>query len=109
MDNQQLKVRFDELNNRIEEAKQNGLDTKPLLREKYEMLKIGYARIKRETFDEKYNENPKKYSTLLSYLNTMKDVANEAGMSLIEVLALEKDVKEEMKKNNIDWLLDNQI
>lgn len=105
MDNQQLKAKFEELNNNIAKAKQNGQDIKDLLKEKYELLKIGFARIRRETSDEKYNKNPNKYSTLLSYINTMKEIANEAGMPLIEVIALENDVKEEMKKNNLDWLL----
>ena len=105
MDNQQLKVRFDELNSRIDIARKNGQDVKILLREKYEMLKIGFARIKRETSEEKYDDNPKKYSTLLAYLNSMKEIAKEAGLPLIEVLALESDIKEEMKKNNLDWLL----
>ena len=105
MDNQQLKEKFDNVNKNIEKAKQAGLDVKPILKEKYELLKIGFARIKRETLDEKFNKNPKKYSTLLSYLNTMKETANEAGLPLIEILALEKDVHDEMKKNDLDWLL----
>ena len=105
MDNQQLKEKFEQVNNNIEKAKQAGQDVKALLKEKYELLKIGFARIKRETVEEKFDKNPKKYSTLLSYLNTMKETANEAGMPLIEVLALEKDVHEEMKKNDLSWLL----
>lgn len=105
MDNKQLKEKFEQIKNNIETAKQNGQDVKPLLKAKYELLKIGFARIKRETLDEKYDKNPKKYSTLLSYLNTMKETANEAGMPLIEVLALQKDIEEEMKKNDLDWLL----
>ena len=107
MDNQQLKEKFEENKTRIEAAKQEGQDLTSLLKEKYELLKIGFARIKRETIDEKFDKNPKKYSTLLSYLNTMKETANEACMPLIEILALEKDVKDEMKKNGLDWLLNN--
>ena len=107
MDNQQLKERFEQINANIEAIKQTGQDVKPLLKEKYELLKIGFARIKRETLDEKFDKNPKKYSTLLSYLNTMKETANEAGMPLIEVLALEKDVHDEMKKNDLDLLLNS--
>lgn len=105
MDNKQLKEKFEEVNNNIAIAKLNGQDVKPLLKEKYELLKIGFARIRRETFDTKFDKNPKKYSTLLSYINTMKETANEAGMSLIEVLAFQKDIEDEMKKNNLDWLL----
>lgn len=105
MNNQQLKEKFEQINTNIDKLKQMGQDVKPLLKEKYELLKIGFARIKRETFDEKFDKNPKKYSTLLSYLNSMKETANEAGMPLIEVLALEKDVHDEMKKNDLDWLL----
>lgn len=105
MDNQQLKEKFEDVQKRIENAKQCGNDVKTLLREKYELLKIGFAKIKRETMDEKFDKNPKKYSTLLSYVKTMKETANEAGMPLIEVLAIEKNIEDEMKKNNLDWLL----
>lgn len=105
MDNQELKIKFEENKQKLETARTNGQDVKALLKEKYELLKIGFARIKRETVEEKFDKNPKKYSTLLSYVNTMKETANEAGMPLIEVLALEKDVKDEMEKNDLGWLL----
>ena len=35
----------------------------------------------------------------------MKDVATEAGLDLNETQSLENSIKEEMKKNNLDWLL----
>ena len=105
MDNKELKVKFDDVQSKIETAKNNNQDIKPLLNEKYELLKIAFARIKRETSSEEFDKNPKKYSTLLSYVNTMKETAKEADISLSEAEALEKDVVEEMKKNNLDWLL----
>ena len=105
MDNQELKIKFDEVQKKIETAKANKQDVKSLLKEKYDLLKIGFARIKRETSSEEFDKNPKKYSTLLSYVNTMKETAKEAEISLSESETLEKDVIEEMKKNNLDWLL----
>ena len=105
MDNQELKVKFDELQQKIEVSKSNNQDIKPLLKEKYDLLKIGFARIKRETSSAEFDKNPKKYSTLLSYVNTMKDIATEAGITLEEAEAMEKDIIAEMKKNNLDWLL----
>ena len=105
MNNQELKIKFDEVQNKIADARKNNQDVKVLLKEKYELLKIGFARIKRETSSEKFDKNPKKYSTLLSYVNTMKETAKEGGISLSEAETLEKDIKAEMKKNNLDWLL----
>ena len=103
--NQELKIKFEENKVAIEKAKNLNQDTTALLKTKYDLLKLGYLAIKNKTQGSEFDKNPKKYSTLLSYLNTMKETANEAGMPLIEVLALEKDVEDEMKKNNLDWLL----
>ena len=105
MDNQELKLKFEEVNNQIEQGKKENKDVTELLKVKYELLKIGFARIKRDTMDASFDKNPKKYSTLLSYLNSMKKVADEINLSHSEVESLEKDILEEMKKNNLDWLL----
>ena len=62
MNNQELKIKFEENKQKLEAARANGQDVKALLKEKYELLKIGFARIKRETVEEKFDKNPKKYS-----------------------------------------------
>lgn len=54
---------------------------------------------------QEFSKNPRKYSTLMSYVNTMKKTAQEAKMPLDEVIFLEKEIKEEMGKNNLGWLL----
>ena len=105
MDNQELKLKFDEIQKNIEKAKLNNQDLKELLKEKYNLLKIGFERIKKEASLPEFDKNPEKYSTLLSYVNTMKQTAKECGLSLSETEALEISIKEEMKKNNLDWLL----
>ena len=105
MDNQELKVKFDEVQGKIENAKAANQDVKALLQEKYDLLKVAYKKIKAETSAPEFDKNPKKYSTLLSYIKTMKETAKEAGMTTLEADKLEDDVKAKMKKNNLDWLL----
>ena len=105
MDNQELKIKFEEVQKSIETAKAENKDVSELLKTKYELLKTGFERIRKETSDSKFDKNPQKYSTLLSYLKTMKKTAAEAGLSTDETNALEESVKAEMKKNNLDWLL----
>lgn len=107
MDNKELKIKYDEVLKKIDSYKKENKDISDLLKIKYELLKIGYARIRRDTMDSNFDKNPKKYSTLLSYLNTMKEVSKEINMSQNEVQALENEVKNEMKKNGLGWLLTN--
>ncbi len=105
MDNQELKLKFEEVKNKIEQGRKENKDVSELLRVQYELLKIGFARIKRDTSEPQFDKNPRKYSTLLSYLNTMKDIAKEIPIPQMEITALENELKAEMKKNNLDWLL----
>ena len=105
MNNQELKFKFEEVKNKIEQGRKENKDVSELLRTQYELLKIGFARIKRDTMSPQYDKNPEKYSTLLSYLNTMKEIAKEIPIPQIEINALENDVKTEMKRNDLDWLL----
>ena len=105
MENEDLKIKFDLIQNKIEEAKKNNQDATVLLMEKYELLKLGYEKIKQGTSSESFDKNPMKYSTLLSYIKSMKEIAKEINISLVEAETLEKEVKDEMKNNNLDWLL----
>ena len=105
MDNQELKLKFEENKNKLEKAKMMNEDTTSLLQEKYSLLKIAYARIKARTSDESLDANPKKYSTLLSYINSMREVATELNLPMQELNLLQSDIENEMKKNNLDWLL----
>ena len=103
--NQELKIKFEENKIAIEKARSLNQDTTALLKTKYDLLKLGYLAIKNKTEDEKFAQNPRKYSTLLSYINTMKQTAQEAKMPLDEVLKLETEIKAEMDKNKLGWLL----
>ena len=105
INNQELKIKFEENKVAIEKAKSLNQDTTALLKTKYDLLKLGFLAIKNKTQGEEFDKNPKKYSTLMSYINNMKQVAKEAKMPLDDVETLENDVKSEMKKNNLDWLI----
>lgn len=105
MDNQELKIKFEENKNAIEKAKSLNQDISQLLKTKYDLLKIGFEKIKQGTSGDNFNQNPRKYSTLLSYINSMKKITEETNMSDNEVKLLENEVIEEMKKNNLNWLL----
>jgi len=105
MDNTELKNKFDEIQSQIEEAKAKHQEMKHLLKTKYDLLKIGFEKIKAATSDEKFDKNPNKYSMLLSYANSMKQIAQEIQLPLDEATNFENEVKAEMEKNNLDWLL----
>ena len=105
MENIELKNRYAVLTEQIAEKKKRKEDVTPLLREQVACLKEGYDKIKLSTSDEKYDKNPKKYSTLLSYIRTMRKILNELNAPTINVDKMEKEVKDEMKKNDLGWLL----
>ena len=105
MDNQELKIKFEQVQAQIDETKLKGLDVTQYLKEKYNLLKEAYTKIAKETSSPDFDKNPKKYSTLLSYIKSMKETAKEAGMTTLEVDTFENNIKLEMKKNNLDWLL----
>lgn len=105
MNNQELKTRFEENKKATENARRLNQDVTPFLKTKYDLLKLSFLSIKDKTSANEFDKNPKKYSTLLAYINNMKKTATEAKMPLDDVLELEKQVKEEMEKNNLGWLL----
>lgn len=109
MDNQELKIKFEENKNEIEKAKSLNQDISQLLKTKYDLLKIGFEKIQEGTSGEEFNKNPKKYSTLLSYVNSMKKIVEEINIPDNEVILLENEIKEEMKKNQLDWLLHKDL
>ena len=77
MDNNELKIKFSEVTKQIDEAKARGEVPSQLLREKMELLQIGYKKLSESLQEDKFERNPKKYSTLLSYLNNIKEVQKE--------------------------------
>lgn len=106
MNNIELKNKFEEIQNKISDAESKNQETSTLLKTKYDLLKIGYEKIKEATEDEKFDKSQRKYSMLLSYVNSMKKIAEEIQLPQDEVTALENEVKAEMEKNNLSWLLD---
>ena len=107
MDNQELKIAFDEVNKKIEEEKARGNDTKPLMQEKVRLLKIGYDKISELTQGEEYAKNPRKYSKELSFLNTIKNILNEIQEPTEEIENLINSTYEKMRENGLGWILDN--
>jgi hypothetical protein len=107
MDNQELKIAFDEVNKKINEAKAAGNDTKELMQEKARLLKIGYDKISELTKGEEYARNPRKYSKELSFLNNIKKVLNEINEPTREIEKLINDTYLKMRENGLGWILDN--
>ncbi len=107
MDNQELKVAFDEINKKIEAAKASGSDTKSLMQEKARLLKIGYDKISELTQGEEYAKNPRKYSKELSFLNNIKRVLSEINEPTQEIEKLIEETYSKMRENGLGWLLDN--
>ena len=105
MENIELKNKYAALTTQIAEKRKRKEDVTPLLREQVACLQEGYDKIKLSTSDKKYDKNPKKYSTLLSYIGTMRKILTELKSPMTEVDKMEKEVKDEMKKNDLGWLL----
>lgn len=106
MNNEELKIKYNKVNQEISLGKLNNKDITDLLKIKYELLKIGFFKIKDNTISSEFDNNPKKYSTLLSYINMMKEISNEISSFNTEISHLEEGVIAEMKKNKLEWLLD---
>ncbi len=105
MDNNELKVRSTDVSRRIELGRQKGEDVSPLLKEKRELLKIGYEKLSNQLMDNKYEKNPKKYSTLLAYQNNIKNIEEELNLPTDETNKEISNIHQMMKNAGLAWLL----
>ena len=105
MDNNQLKIKSTDVSRRIELGRQKGEDVSPLLREKMELLKIGYEKLSNELQDDKYEKNPRKYSTLLAYQNNIKNIQEELNIPTNETNQEINNINQMMEKAGLAWLL----
>ena len=105
MDNNELKIRSTDVTIRINEARKKGEDVTPLLREKMELLQIGYKKLSEALKEDKFEKNPKKYSTLLSYLKNIKDIQQEINLPQDETDKEISNIHAEMDKAGLGWLL----
>ena len=105
MDNNELKIKSLNLNSQIDKARANGENITPLLKEKIELLKIGYQKLSENLKEDKYDKNPKKYSTLLSYLNNIKKIQGEIGIAQTETDQEISKIHSQMDKAGLGWLL----
>ena len=105
MDNNELKIRFDNVQKQIDAGKAKGENVEPLLNEKMELLQIGYKKLSEQLQEDKFEKNPKKYSTLLSYLNNIKSIQTELNKPTTETDREISKVEELMKKAGLGWLL----
>ena len=93
MDNNELKVKSIAVQQKIDNGRAKGENVEPYLKEKMELLQIGYKKLSEQLQDDKFEKNPKKYSTLLSYINTMRNIADEINLPKDNINAMEEDVK----------------
>ena len=105
MDNKELKIKSTDVAVRIKEARKNGEDVTPLLREKMELLQIGYKKLFESLKEDKFERNPKKYSTLLSYLNNIKDIQKEINLPQDETDREISNIHAQMDRVGLGWLL----
>ncbi len=105
MDNNELKIKSTEVSRRIELGRQKGEDVSDLLREKMELLKIGYKKLSDALQDDKFEKNPRKYSTLLAYQNNIKNIQEELNISTEETNKEISNIHQMMKKVELAWLL----
>ena len=105
MDNNELKIKSTEVSRRIELGRQKGEDVSPLLKEKMELLKIGYKKLSEQLTDDKYEKNPRKYSTLLAYQNNIKNIQEELKISTDKTNQEISNIHQMMEKAGLAWLL----
>lgn len=105
MDNKELKIKSTDVAVRIEQARKKGEDVTPLLREKMELLQIGYKKLSESLKEDKFEKNPKKYSTLLSYLNNIKKIQQEINLPQDETDKEISNIHAEMNRVGLGWLL----
>ena len=105
MDNNELKIKSTEVSRKIELGRQNGEDVSSLLKEKIELLKIGYQKLSEELKDEKYEKNPRKYSTLLAFQNNIKNIQEELNISTDETNKEISNIHKMMEEAGLAWLL----
>ena len=105
MDNNELKIKSTEVSRRIELGRQKGEDVSPLLREKMELLQIGYKKLAEQLQDDKYEKNPRKYSTLLAFQNNIKNIQQELNISTDETNKEISNIHQMMGKAGLAWLL----
>ena len=105
MDNKELKIKSTDVAVRIEQARKNGEDVTPLLREKMELLQIGYKKLSESLKEDKFESNPKKYSTLLSYLNNIKKIQQEINLPQDETDKEISSIHAQMDKIGLGWLI----
>ena len=105
MDNNELKVKFDNVQKRIVACKSKGEDVAPLMKEKMELLQIGYKKLSEQLTEDKFEKNPKKYSTLLQYLNNIKVIQAELNIPQNETDSEIQKIHNQMDKAGLGWLL----
>ena len=108
-DKDELTIRYKELQKQIQEQQQNGEDITVLLREKIDLLTQYYHRLSDALQDKKYEKNPRKYSTLVSYLNTIKKIQIELNESTQETEKEILSVETEMRNAGLGWILDADV
>ena len=106
MDDMELQTQFESVKTEIAQKRARNEDVSTLLRTQAALLREGYDKILAATSGEEFDQNPRKYSTLLSYINSMRSILIELNDPADEVDALENNVKEQMNKNGLGWLLE---
>jgi len=106
MYNIDLQKQYENVRVEIEQKRTRNEDVTALLRAQVKLLREGYDKISEATSGAEFAQNPRKYSTLLSYINNMRSVLNELNDPTKEVDELEKNLKEQMNKNGLGWLLE---
>ena len=105
MDNNELKIKSTDVSRRIELGRQKGEDVSALLKEKMELLQIGYKKLSEQLTDDKYEKNPRKYSTLLAFQNNIKNIQEELNIPTNETNQEINNIHQMMEKVGLAWLL----
>ena len=108
MDNNELKIKSIEVQQKIDKCRTNGENPAPYLKEKIELLEIGYKKLSEQLQDDKFEKNPKKYSTLLSYQNNIKNLQQELQLPTQNTDNEIAKIEAQMQKAGLGWLLNTK-
>lgn len=107
MENEELKLAYEKVMKDLKEAEINGQDTTEILKSQINLLKAGYKKLSELTEDEKFDTNPKKYSSLLAYLNNIEKVLIKLNEPTDEIIAERQKIEDKMQDVGLGWLFSN--
>ena len=107
MNHYDLKKEFDKIERLIAINKANGNNIEGLLKTKIKLLKISYTNLSKSIESGALKKIAPMYAKELAFLNNIKNLQEEINDSTQETVEEIAKVHQDMRENNLGWILDN--